>query len=302
MCKNKHLRDLEWLIKSEPMLSNPGPELGHIWVNERINFALSELHANWLSELENDSLELQNFMSGSENRLLGKHYERLFEFWMRSSPHLEHIKSNIQITRNGETYSEIDFLIRNKISEEFIHFEVSCKYYLASENSSRHEVWIGPNGNDSLSEKMNKFVKQLNIHRTPEGIETMEQLHIPKMKPLGWLKGFLFVPFKMIGGHSLPKGFNRHFAAGWYLKSSEITFFESSPRQWLLLPKNQWISPWESELSEANIYDGKELVDNIQNHFQKSKKAVLIIQLDPLASTAKELSRGFVVHNKWPLQ
>lgn len=117
---------------------------------------------------------------------------------------------------------------------------------------------------------------------------------------MGWLKGFLFVPFRLIGNHKLPKGISSHCPVGWHMKSTEIDVFIDAPAQWLILPRHEWISPWEGNPKSLNLFSGKDLVEFVKMHFANSQKAVMVIQLDPLTEYTKEMSRGFIVHQHWP--
>jgi hypothetical protein len=301
MWKNKHVRDLAWLIESAPMLEDPGQELRNRWCTSEFSKSLLTLHSRWLVELDHDPTELNRFLSGSENLLLGKQYELLFEFLLKYSPYFEFRSGNIQLNRGGITHSEMDFLALYLPESRWIHFEISCKYYLASANSTQHDRWVGPNGNDSLAERMSKFRRQLNLlHNTPELPIIQEMLSLEAIS-MGWLKGFLFVPFRLLGNHKLPKGISSHCPVGWHMKSTEIDVFMDTPGQWLILPRHDWISPWEGDPENQRLMSGKELVEFVKMHFANSNKAIMTIQLDPLVHYSKELSRGFIVRPDWPI-
>lgn len=300
MWKNKHIRDLAWILKSAPILENPGSELRDKWCESQFSKNLFEEHLPWLEILDQSGDTVNQALQGMEDLLLGKHYEKLFKFLLSNSPYFELKAANIQLIRNGVTDAEIDFLAKHLTTGNWIHFEISCKYYLGETNTSKLEAWIGPNGNDNLGERMKKFKRQLSIQETIQDQVVTDEMRSFKTQSLGWLKGFLFVPYHLIGNHKLPKGVSSLCPVGWYIKSSNIHIFRDSPAQWLILPRHEWISPWEGDADEYKIMKGLDLCLYLEKHFINSKRAILIIQLDPLSNYSKELSRGFVVDKNWP--
>jgi hypothetical protein len=300
MWKNKHVRDLSWLLKSAPILEKPGSELRNKWCQSQFSESLFNEHLPWLQDLDEQSDEINRAMQGADQQLLGKHYEQLFKFFLTKSPYFELKTANVQINRQGITRAEIDFLARYISTSEWIHFEISCKYYLGAANSSDYRAWIGPNGNDNLSERMEKFKKQLSVQETILDEAETDQMRSLKARSLGWLKGFLFVPFHLIGNHKLPKGVSSFCPVGWYIKSNSIHFLEDTPAQWLVLPRHEWISPWETAHEKHELMNGHGICSFLKKHFDASDKAMMVVQLDPLSNYTKELSRGFVVHKNWP--
>jgi hypothetical protein len=147
---------------------------------------------------------------------------------------------------------------------------------------------------------MNKFQKQLSLLDRASDMDIVQEMKSLGSVSMGWLKGFLFVPYNLLGNHKLPKGASNHCSVGWYMKPDDISHFASSPAQWLILPRHQWISPWSGDPEKEQVLSGKDLKDILQVHFSHSTKAMMIVQLNPMSEYKDELSRGFVINPQWP--
>jgi len=87
---------------------------------------------------------------------LGKFNEYIFGELLKASDRYEVKEQNLQFVRNRVTVGEIDFLLFDKVKQEFIHLELATKLYLKKEG-----IWVGPNLRDNLNLKREKFTNQI---------------------------------------------------------------------------------------------------------------------------------------------
>jgi hypothetical protein len=84
--------------------------------------------------------------------------EACFEAYLKQSKYFELLAANLQIHGEKETLGELDYIALNLKTDEVVHIELACKFYLYNEARGNTEAqkWIGPNRKDSLYEKLEK--------------------------------------------------------------------------------------------------------------------------------------------------
>ncbi len=178
--------------------------------------------------------------------------EAFFKAYLKQSKKFELLTANLQIHGEKETLGELDYLVRNLKSDEVIHIELACKFYLYDVDAgfSEEEKWIGPNRKDSLFEKLEKLkLKQFPLLHKKETIQKLETLgiKIPSSQKL-CLKAFLFLP-KEINPESFSKNI-QNCIVGHYMKFTDLTgdttarYAVPSKKEWLL--PESWITEWYS--------------------------------------------------------
>lgn len=212
--------------------------------------------------------------------------EACFEVCLNQSSKFELLAANLQIHSENETLGELDYIVRNLQTEEVIHIELACKFYLFDANAgfSEEEKWIGPNRKDSLFEKLEKLkLKQFPLLYKKETIEKLEALRIeiPTEQQL-YLKAFLFIP-KQTNIEIFPK----HIAdciVGHYIKPNEFNKDETA--KYAIPSQKEWLLP---ESAVPNWYSYSEIKELISEQ--------LILKKSPLIykKTPHNLERFFVV-------
>jgi uncharacterized protein len=286
---------LAWAIYSTPLMGEvPGMQLcGESWCLEQY-----ELHSAWLVELDEDPTPLLDWMQKEGQKLLGKRFESLIAFWLHSSPHYDLLHRNVLFSSNKNTTGEVDFIVYDKIREVHMHLEVACKYYVQQDKSAQWVQWVGPNGHDSLLQKMDKLKHQVKIFDTVEGRNFLHQEKLPKPSSFVFMKGHLFHHFTQLQGAIPPKHAHAHYNTGWYVRANELQFFESTPSQWLVIPKSYWTCPWQFPIGDFPLLDGQELMAYGKTSFEQSSKALMIVQvMQDEKGNYNELSRGMIVRN-----
>ncbi len=83
------------------------------------------------------------------NRRLGFVYQHLCSQLFTSTPTYSSIAEEIQLNHDGKTIGAVDFIVKNKKSQQFEHWEVAVKFYLLHQG-----LWYGPNAQDRLDLKL----------------------------------------------------------------------------------------------------------------------------------------------------
>ena len=295
--------DLAWAIGSTPLLTRFGHSPTVQLLQDEFFQRQWMLHQEWLSDLDKNPQLLLQWMDKENHKLIGKRFEALLSFWLSQSPFYQLLHHNVVLhNQANNTSGEIDFLVRNLETNELWHLEVACKYYLgfgATGNWSNWSNWIGPNGHDSLKLKMQKSFRQLNLCNSSEGRMFLKNHELPCPKPFLWLKGYFFYHYETLHRNVPPQDAHEHFNAGWYCYERELSQFAGKLRQWLLLPKDRWLSPFYSE-NKLDLLSGDEVVELCREYLHFQRKAPLLVQVEERDGVIMELSRAFVVHDAWP--
>lgn len=200
-----------------------------------------------------EEISLEDNFTFPEILVLGMQAEALFEAFLTNSKFYNLLSANLQIQGKNRTIGEMDYIVRDLKSNEVLHIELACKFYLYDPDVSvsEEEKWIGPNRKDSLFEKLEKIKqKQFPILHLPETIEALKALNIekPTVQKL-CLKAFLFIPRGMRSSE-LPINYNECIVGSWIRftdfegEDTNTIYTIPNKKQWLLPPENMktWYS------------------------------------------------------------
>ena len=235
------VRDLAFALASPPLLSH--------WPTEFTPQRPIELpdHQFWQShyhrylprllELDNDPTELNQSLAKLPSSRLGIRFEALLSFWLNDqSGHwhdFELLAKNIQLKDEKRTIGEVDFIIKNKLTSEIEHWELSLKFYLG-EGALQPYEWRGLNDRDTFGRKIKHTLqKQFNVDR----------IHLPDLgektidKRVSIFKGRLFYPDQMADSakESLATWLHPdHLRGTWgYHLPPDISWRRAARREWL---------------------------------------------------------------------
>lgn len=179
--------------------------------------------------------------------------EACFEAYVKHSKKYELLVANLQINatpfsnpKEKETLGELDYIVRNLQTNQIIHIELACKFYLYDENAGANEAekWIGPNRKDTLFDKLEKVKwKQFPLLHKEETIENLEKLNVtfPSIQQL-CLKAFLFIP-KEMNSDNFPKNYTNCIVGHWI---NYKDFTEDNKADLYAIPsKKEWLLPFE---------------------------------------------------------
>ena len=227
--------------------------------------------------------------------MLGIQAEACFEAYLKHSKNYKLLTANLQIhtstslsnRKEKETIGELDYIVRKLKTNEVVHIELACKFYLYDVDAgvSEEEKWIGPNRKDSLHEKLEKIkLKQFPLINTRETIQKLKSLDIelPTSQEL-CLKAFLFIPKKM-DINIFPDNYKNCIVGHWI---KQVDFINEDGNALYAIPdKKEWLFPYEQitnwlSISEIELEIQKQILD---------RKSPLIYK-----KISNEIERFFVV-------
>ena len=174
------------------------------------------------------------------NLRLGHLVEKIVSKLIESSSNFEVYKENLQVIDGKRTVGELDFIIQNKASKQYLHIELAYKFYLLDPSISaiEFENWIGPNRRDSLKEKLSKLKsKQFPLlkHKCiPSLIPDIEVASV--VQQLCFLVS-LFIPYEYKG--SLDPVY-RHAVKGYYMKLQTFCSLDQPENTYYIPQKIEW--------------------------------------------------------------
>ena len=210
------------------------------------SFSLSELIID--SELD---FELPS------NLRLGHLAEAVVSGLIKLSTNYKVLYENVQIIDGKQTIGEVDFILEEVDSNQLLHLELAYKFYLYNPDISSVVLnnWIGPNRNDSLSQKLEKVKeKQFPLLNHDSAKFQFSDIDLGKVSQSLCLLVLLFIPYNYKGEFS-PAYANA--IKGYYLNIEKFKNFDHSENSYYLPPKLQWgMDP--SEHQTWSIYNAIE--------------------------------------------
>jgi len=212
-----------------------------------------------------------------KNLRLGNRVEYLFEYALRKMPNIEVVVKSIQIVENKITLGELDFIVFDKLKNEFTHIEIANKFYLYDEKITvEKQRWIGPNRTDSLVEKCEKLrTKQFPLidNKTTKSQLVALGIDVFRIKQAIHFKAQLFVPL-----HLQNKVFplvNAENIKGYYLNLKQFQQAEFKHYEYFIPEKQDWFT--EPENGEI-WFTFQEIQDSILLHFKEEKSPLIWVK------------------------
>jgi hypothetical protein len=199
----RHVRNLIWLLTSPTPLAEEFDDFRLLpnVITQRMAASNEGLFRIW------DSGVLEEMVSTIPTHRLGIYAEYLLAFFFQNAPNIELYTHSFQIIRDKQTLGEMDYIVG--FEGVSYHIELAVKYYLGHEPAYEFEHWIGPSGQDKLSDKLDKVL----MHQ-------LEIVHEPEVK--------LAFPDLNLSSHFLCKGlffFNRFQLPNWINRNAELGEF-----------------------------------------------------------------------------
>lgn len=301
--RNQLVRDLVWVISSPSLFEFLPYQKGIQLFNQEIFDSEFNSLQKFINRLDLEPAILTEHIQIGNNRLLGKYFESLCEFWFLHSKRFKLINKSVQINHSGDTKGELDFILKDNLTEQYIHLETAGKFYISSENSKSWETFIGPNPNDNLKQKMDKlFNEQILLTQNKIVREYLHSLGIENINTAVLIKGYLFYPLKnfLLGNISIPDFANPNHNRGWWIRFGEVEkLFDLNSDSWIILQRMNWVS--KAIISDENdIYNTETLLAFLQGYFEFNHYPLLIASMKKIDDFFVETSRGFVVSDLWP--
>ncbi|MAZ73257.1 MAG: hypothetical protein CMC70_08915 [Flavobacteriaceae bacterium] len=209
------------------------------------------------SEIDAESL-LIDFPS---EQMLGKQAEFLFEQGLKHTPRFQIIAANIQIQGATETLGELDYLVFDSKTQQTLHIELACKFYLLDESlgTALLDQWIGPNRKDRLQDKLGKMkTRQFPLLHRDETAWALNNFSVktPVIQQQYCFKAFLFVP-KGFQQTKLPQHF-QNCLVGYYMYWEQLIAEKDETALYALPQKKQWLLPAENLMHWLSFSEAKE--------------------------------------------
>lgn len=309
------VRDLAWAVFSPSLIHSD---------NNQIDLGFPPANSDdrqFLSQLDQNPTELEEWMDGCKSPRLGLRFEYLWQFWInRSRPRIapndwENL-FNLQINSEQRTLGELDSVSYSPSTATVIHREFAVKFYLGINSyqlrpSIRPEMpfcWVGPNVKDRLDLKRAQLLNhQLQLIDKVEARQALpDHWQWASLKRQALVRGRLYYPL------ALQKSTTKQVSVDWsligdqplrgyWLPLSDLAALQGE--NWLVLNRNQWFAPIQicsSNSKSSTITDKGKLIQLLETHFLSQTQPVQIAAMSLRDNYWEESERYFVVPNQWP--
>ncbi len=296
----QELLNLKWCIGSAPLIDASalkGMQVVDLeWCRRRMDEE-SELFEHVLAHPGS----VRDYVDGDDQRrMLGKRFERYIAYWLEHSEHWELIARNLQIKDGLHTVGEFDFIAHHHPSNQTVHFEVACKFYLASAHTRATAAFMGPSGRDRLADKLTTLKRQLVLGDHPAARPELKKLGMDHVHPLALVKGFFFYHFTHLLDYKAPHGAHPKHRAGWWAYEREMDEVFSSEAAWTILPKSDWLAESHFHFSDEHVISSRKMPHACADYIAEWGRAAMVVQLYLEEGVWTELSRGVIVTHQWP--
>ena len=276
--RNRQLRDLEWAVRSPPLMHAGGPYPGDEF------FAALTIAAT-----DPDIPEPRH----RHHFRLGQHFEKIWQHWLSASSDYQLRHANLQVNEHKRTVGEFDFLLTK--NDQVEHWELAVKFYLGVGDRTQLLNWYGPNTADRLGTKIERLnTHQLVLSEHDAARELLKKLDMNVDQVRCIVKGRLFHPYKdfINGTLTVPASVNPNHEHGWWMTLEDFSSSRDTDR-FVLLEKIDWLAPLtDGDVTEVRTRD--EMLDYLSS--EQAEQATHIAILD---TEDNEESRGFVVNESW---
>jgi hypothetical protein len=187
---------------------------------------------------------------------IGRIAERILKAYFEQNSKYELLLQNLVIKKDNTTIGELDFMVRDLLSNRLLHIELACKFYLydAQEGVGR-KGWIGPNRKDKLHEKWDRIVKHqlpLLYHEDTLAMLKSHGIETHSIQQSTCFKAYLFTP---IGEAIDPLNHcvNANAWHGFHIPYKSIHQHINGSQQVALIPKPDWICKPHLEATYASF-------------------------------------------------
>tara|TARA_R110002051_G_scaffold4192_1_gene22449 strand:- start:14688 stop:15542 length:855 start_codon:yes stop_codon:yes gene_type:complete len=189
-----------------------------------------------------------------ENLRLGHQIEYACKQLLEISEQYKVLVYNLPIREEKQTLGEIDFILKDVVTEQIIHVELTFKFYIINTDivEPLHQL-IGPNKRDSFFMKMEKIKnRQFTLLHSTAGIKALADkgISITGLVHQTCFKAQLFKPYTVKTLQMDP--LNEKCVVGYWLRLPDFTteaftayqFYIPNKRQWVLNPisTSEWTS------------------------------------------------------------
>lgn len=293
--KDPVVRDLAWTLHSNPLLDIKRDNFQSIQAKECREIAQAFLPT--LSELDKNPEKLIESVKPSSTRL-GIYFERLIKFWLETQDRFQLITHNLKVEDEKITVGEFDFIIKDNLLNETIHWEVAVKFYLGIDDCCKANQFYGPGKKDRLDIKTEHLTsKQIQLSNQLAAKNLLQEKGINIDRRVLFVKGRLFYPAPFNLNRTSSPGLlsDSHLKSHWYtaneflaLKPSDLNHKPWKRQRFHIADRDEWLT---FKCEEGITFTA--LKSQIErNAFEKP--TIIIV-----STSNKETSRFFIVPNDW---
>lgn len=313
---SRFLRDLVWVLLSPPLIDETYGVFQGLGVTEEWSASLYRDLLPHLHDLFKDPSPLDHWILSRSHQRLGRYVESLMAYALQHCPRFADIHQGIVIKDKQRSLGELDFVYRDLLTGQQCHLEIAVKFYLRLEGGRTLDSFLGHQGGDRLSHKIDLMVKkQIPLsdryfqETLGDGVSNLQGA----VKKMMLVKGYLFGP-RSFQRHQ--EGTNRHNADfdfdpvaginpqalyGKWVRWSQWDDYLSAedPCLWMILAKKNWLSPVHKN-DAAFFYSGSEITSLLSQQMASVSAApIQLSQIRQSMGQFKETDRVFVVPDQW---
>ncbi len=273
-------RDLIWAINSPSLIQS----------------TVEYVPSDWPACIESDfdPAALQTCIDASDQYRVGRYFEDLVHFYLKSVCGFAIVERGLQIQEDGRTVGELDFLYRDN-DGVLCHCETAVKFFLHtpdSNDSGSH--FIGPNSADNFERKTRRLLD----HQLP-----LSKSRFPEVaRREAFVKGrILFHPLAA-APTSLPELLSKDHLKGSWIRESELDLLAAADAEvrYRVARKPHWLAPDLANTSDASLQTAGEIQSLLRIHFSERRTPQLVNVLSIDGEHWHESERIFVVSDQWP--
>ncbi|MCW7539096.1 DUF1853 family protein [Aquabacterium sp. A7-Y] len=301
------LADLAWLLLSPPLLADGcfSAPVQAFDADERAAIT------TWLDGLRTEPAPLLDFLQHAgavaPPRLpLGRHAERLLEFFLRHGPTHRLVVANLPLRHapgalpgiDHTTRGEIDFLLEDARGRP-LHWELAVKFFLctAEGETARADDFVGPDRAETLPGKLDKLFGRQLKHRPPVPWDQRG------WQPAAYTRGWMFYRHDR-PPPCCPLLSHAHLRGGW-LEWQELDRLPAGHYE--RVPRSRWMAAARLDADDPAPLPRQALAAHLEGLWaappppgaRRWPTAQLLARLEPDPQGWHETGRWFVVPQGW---
>ena len=289
--QDAQVRDLVWVIAAPNLLAAVDWMVSDHECAELLTCAMPKLLT-----LEQQPDSLHEWIAARKPQRLGPYFEMLVAYWLTYLIDTTWFATNRIVSCERTTIGEYDMLWRTS-SGLLNHWEVSAKLYLQVDPQAGLGGYIGTMTRDRLDLKVARLRdKQLCLAQTAAGGAALPYPGEP-VSARALLKGWLFYPANL--DINPATGVSPIHLSGWWMRWATPEFNLQPNLRWCVLDRLAWLSPLLSK-SDAMLWGEIDFTARLAGYFASNGVPLLVAGLASTGGGWEEVTRGFILPQKWP--